>query len=115
MSLIDEMMEEFVLMTKVKESDGEGGFNVSWSEGASFKGIATLDTSMRTRIAEAEGFTNTYTFTTAKNVELDFYEVVKRKRDGKIFRITSDGSDNSTPESASLDMRQYSAEKWRLS
>jgi hypothetical protein len=37
-----------------------------------------------------------------------------RNSDGKIFRITSDGDDNHTPKSATLDMRQVSAEEWSL-
>jgi hypothetical protein len=45
---------------------------------------------------------------------LDFHDVIMRIADGKIFRITSDGDDNKTPKSATLDMRQVSAEEWSL-
>lgn len=114
MSLIESMMEDLTIMNKVSVEDGQGGNIVEWSEGATIKGAITLDTSMRTRIAESEGFTNSYTVTTNKNVSLDFHDVIKRNRDGKIFRITSDGSDKTTPAIASLDIRQASAELWRL-
>jgi hypothetical protein len=40
--------------------------------------------------------------------------VFVRKRDGKIFRVTSDGDDKATPKSTVLDMRQVTAEEWSL-
>jgi hypothetical protein len=45
---------------------------------------------------------------------LRFSDVVKRVRDGKTFRIKSDGDDRATPQSARLDMRQVTAEEWGL-
>jgi hypothetical protein len=38
--------------------------------------------------------------------------VFKRLRDGKIFRVTSDGDDVVTPESASFHFAQVTAEEW---
>jgi threonine dehydrogenase-like Zn-dependent dehydrogenase len=64
--------------------------------------------------ALAEGVKNVYTVTTKKSAMLDFHDVIMRIADGKIFRITSDGDDNKTPKSATLDMRQVSAEEWSL-
>ena len=49
-----------------------------------------------------------------KNVNLQYHDVVRRQRDGKIFRITSDGDDNHTPAAATLNMRQVTAEEWEL-
>lgn len=114
MSLIDSMMEKAIVMNKVSVSDGEGGFDVTWQEGAEIDCAIVLDTSIRTKIAQAEGFTNSYTVTTKQNVSLDFHDVIKRKKDGKVFRITSDGTDKTSPVASSLNMRQASAELWRL-
>ena len=47
-------------------------------------------------------------------MNLEYHDVIKRLRDNKFFRITSDGEDKFTPSSASLDMRQVSAEEWSL-
>ena len=63
------------------------------------------------RIAEKQGVTALYTITTRKNINLQYHEIIKRVRDGKLFRITSDGDDNATPGSAGLNMRQVSAEE----
>lgn len=114
MSLILSMMEAFVIMDKVREDDPEGGFITVWKEGASIQAIATLDTSMQARIAEQQGVTSVYTITVDKSVNLEYHDVVKRVSDGKVFRITSDGSDNVTPVTSGLDIRQLTAEKWEL-
>ena len=42
---------------------------------------------------------------------LEYHDVFRRVRDGKIFRVTSDGDDKFTPASTSLDMRQVTAEE----
>lgn len=114
MSLLAEAMEKCVMMDKVTASDGMGGFETTWSEGAEFESAIVFDTSMESRTADKLGVTSLYTITTKKNVLLNYHDVFKRIRDGKIFRVTSDGDDKFTPESATLNMRQVTAEEWRL-
>lgn len=112
MSLLDDMMEQFHIMDKTTAPDGYGGVVTKWSEGAAFQGVATFDTSMQARAAEKQGVTSMYTVTTSKSVVLQFHDVIKRDRDGKVLRITSDGDDKYTPASAGLNMRQVSAEEF---
>lgn len=114
MSLLDEAMTPAVFMEKIRQPDGQGGFVTVWHEGERFPAAVTLDNSTAARVALAEGVTNVYTVTTRKNVVLEFHDVFKRLSDGKIFRVTSDGADKHTPQSATLNMRQVSAEEWRL-
>lgn len=114
MSLLDTQMETFCYVNVAKVSDGEGGVTIVWTDGAEFQAIARLDNSTQAKIAEQMGVTSLYTITTKKNIILEFHEVIKRISDGEVFRITSDGMDNKTPDSAALNMRQVSAEKWRL-
>lgn len=114
MSLIDEAMTTVVLMEKTRQPDGEGGFITNWTEGAEFVAAITFDTSIEARTAMQQGVTSVYTVTTRKNVMLEYHDVFKRLSDGKIFRVTSDGDDKFTPESASLNMRQVTAEEWVL-
>ena len=115
MSLLDEAMESFNIIDKVKVSDGYGGTIDSWSEGIEIKAAAVLDSSDEMRVAMSEGVKASYTITTNKNVNLQYHDVIKRQRDGKILRITSDGDDNYTPAAATLNMRQVTAEEWELS
>lgn len=112
MSLLDEMMEEMVMMDKTRKPDGEGGFITKWVDGAHFNAAATFDTSMEARTAQAQGVKSLYTITTRKNTVLEYHDVFRRLRDGKVFRVTSDGDDRFTPKSSTLNMRQVTAEEW---
>jgi hypothetical protein len=114
MSLLDNAFEPFKFMTKERVPDGVGGFITTWTEGAEFSATSRLDNSTVAKIAQAQGVTAVYTIITRKNITLEFHDVVKRVRDGKIFRVTSDGDDKRTPSTATLDMRSVSAEEWSL-
>lgn len=114
MSLLSDAMEPFVMMDKTSVDDGYGGIARAWTEGAEFFAAAVKDNSMQARIAGVQGVTALYTVTTLRSVHLEYHDVFKRKNDGKIFRATSDGDDKATPNSASLDMRQVTAEEWKL-
>lgn len=114
MSLLTEQMEKCIMLDKTTTSDGYGGYIIDWKEGADFQAAIVLDSSIQARIAEQQGVTALYTITTKKNINLQYHDVFKRVEDGKIFRVTSDGDDKHTPKSASLDMRQVSAEEWNL-
>ena len=113
MSLLTQAMEDVVLMEKRRVSDGEGGFlPAAWVDGASFKAAITFNSSMEARTAEKQGVTSRYTITAPLNAKLEYHDVIRRLRDGKIFRVTSDGDDAQTPESASFQFLQVEAEEW---
>lgn len=114
MSLIDSFMENCIIMNKAKVSDGEAGYIITWTEGASIMAAITQDTTMQARIGEKQGVTSTYTITTPKAVVLEYHDVIKRVSDGKIFRVTSDAGDKVSPAVASFDVAQVTAEKWSL-
>ena len=114
MSLLDEQMEPCVILDKVTTSDGYGGVVTVWTEGASFDAAIVYDTSMEARIADKQGVTDRYTITTRKSIVLMYRDVFKRLKDNKVFRVTSDGDDKKTPKSATLNMRQVTAEEWRI-
>lgn len=114
MSLLDEAMETCVLMDKTTSSDGYGGIITTWVDGASFQAAITFDTSIEARTAEKQGVTSLYTVTTSRSLTLEYHDVFKRVRDNKIFRVTSDGDDKYTPASATLNMRQVTAEEFAV-
>ena len=114
MSLLTDAMEDCVLMDKTTQADGYGGYNTVYVPGAELKAAIVLNTSMEAKIAEKQGVTALYTITTGRGINLQYHDVLKRVRDGKIFRVTSDGDDKYTPNSATLDMRQVSAESYEL-
>lgn len=114
MSLLTEALERCVFLNKSVVADGYGGYTTAWSNGAEFKAAITFDTSMEARTADKQGVTSLYTVTTSKAMNLQYHDVFKRLSDGKVFRVTSDGDDKYTPKSASLNMRQVTAEEWVL-
>lgn len=114
MTLIDTFKETCVLMEKVRTPDGEGGWITRWVDGAEFDAAIVMDTTLSARVAESEGMTAVYTVTTDRSLPLDFHDVFKRLRDGKVFRVTSDSSDKETPDVASFQFHQVNAEEWQL-
>lgn len=114
MSLVDNAMEKTYIMDKTTAPDGRGGVITTYKEGAEIKVAYSFDTSTQARIAEQAGTENRFILTTKKAINLQYHDVVKRDRDGKIFRVTSDGDDNYTPASSSLDIRQVEAEEWTI-
>ena len=115
MSLLSEAMTDCVMIRQRRVSDGYGGYRVTYTEDTeTFKAAITFDNSLEARIAGAQGVTSLYTVTTTKDKVLMYHDLIKRLADGKILRITSDGDDKATPASASLNMRQVTAEEYTL-
>ncbi len=114
MSLLDEAMETCTFLNKQITPDGYGGYRTVWTDGAEFKAAIVFDTSIEARSAEVQGVTSLYTITTPRSLTLEYHDVFRRTRDGKVFRVTSDGDDKYTPKSAGLDMRQCTAEEWEV-
>ena len=114
MSLVDEAMTSVQLIEKTREPDGEGGFITGWKDGAKFKAAITFDSSMQGRRAEKEGVSSLYTVTAPKSANLMYHDVFKRLSDGKIFRVTSDSDDIVTPDRATFQFRQFTAEEFEL-
>lgn len=114
MSLLDETMEDCVMLDKTTAPDGYGGINTVYKEGADFKANVFFDGSMQAKIAAVQGVKSLYTVLTNKNVLFDYHDIFMRLKDKKAFRITSNGYENETPESASLQKLKYSAEEYKL-
>lgn len=112
--LYESFMTACKLMERKRVPDGEGGFTVSWTEGAEIEAAIVLDNSTEARAAEHDGMTSVYTITTRPTAALDYHDVIKRVSDGRIFRVTSDSSDKMTPGVATFQFRQCSAERWEL-
>ena len=114
MSLLTQAMEDVVMLEKRRVLDGEGGFTTDWVDGVQFKAAITFNSSMEARAAEKQGVTSRYTITAPLNAKLEYNDVIRRLRDGKVFRIKSDGDDVQTPKSATFQFLQVEAEEWEL-
>ena len=114
MSLISSAMEGFHMMDKVTSLDEYGGVKTEYKEGAAIELAPEFDASTQARIAQQEGVNVRYSFFMKKAYNIKFPDVIKRDADGQIFRITSNGTDNKTPDSAGLNLRKVEAEMWEL-
>lgn len=114
MSLLSDAMENCIYLNKTKVPDGYGGYVDTYTDGASFDAAIVFDTSIEARVGEKQGVTSLYTVTTSRGMVLEYHDVFRRVRDGKVFRVTSDGDDKYTPASTALDMRQVTCEEFLL-
>lgn len=112
--MYEQMMERCVLMEKVRTPDGAGGWVPTWSEGAEFDAAVHKDSTLQARVAEKQGVTELYTVTTHRANKLEFHDVLKRKSDGLILRVTSNATDNQSPVFSGINISQVSAEVWVL-
>ena len=101
-------------MEKTREADGAGGYNVTWTEGASFANYQALDTSMEARRAEKEGVTSVYSALVKKSLPIEYNDVFKDTSTGQTYRVTSDPEDKLAPNSSTFDLKYFTAERWEL-
>lgn len=114
LGIMGDFTESCTLLEKARVPDGEGGWETVWRDGLSFEAAIVHDNTTEARVAESEGMTATYTITTDKSMQLDFHDVFRRESDGQVFRVTSDGSDKVTPNTATFQVSQVAAERWQL-
>lgn len=112
MQLWEMRQEDCVIMDKTTVPDGSGGVITTWTEGAPFKAAIVPSGTQAQLVALQKGWKGSYDVTTTKSIVFYAGDIFKRVSDGKTFRVTEDGRDNYTPESASLNMRKVSAEEY---
>ena len=112
--LITQQFEPCRMLDKVTAPDGYGGFVKTWQEGAEFNAYCRLDNEPEMRIAEAQGVKSVFPIVTPAAVVLQYHEVFRRERDGKIFRVTSDGDDYELPSVSTVKVRTVTAEEWEI-
>lgn len=113
-SLVQDYVYSCVRLHKITVDDDYGGEITQWVEGAHVDIAFEFDSSTEARIAQAQGVNNRFTLTVDRDQPIAFHDVFRRLDDGKVFRITNDGSENKTPKRSTLDMKQVEAEEWVL-
>lgn len=111
---VQDYFEPFVMVEKRSVSDGQGGFDVGYVEGAEFMGAVNTDNSIEMRIAEKQGVTSIYTVTTNINVPLQYADIIKSKSSGRYYRITTNPDEMETPMRSQMKFKQSQAETWKM-
>lgn len=114
LNLLETMMEDCCFLDKVRRDDPYGGYETVWQEGANFKATVIKNSTTEAQIAEKEGIEEIFTIVTKKSAMLDFGDVIKRKSDNAIFRVTSRAVDSTAPAVSTVQIAKVSAERWEL-
>lgn len=115
MSVLDDFARECVMMEKIRQPDGEGGWlPTEWTEGAKFSNYQALDTSMQARIAEKQGVTSLYSVLVDKSVPIEYGDYFKDLATGLTYRVTSNPGEKQAPKSASFGLKYFTAERKEL-
>ena len=113
-NLMTDWVTTCTLLEKTRVPDGEGGWETSWVDGPEFDAAIAHASSIEARVAESEGMASTFTVWTDKGITLDYHDVFRRNSDGQVFRVTSQGGDEQSPDRATFDLTHVSAERWEL-
>lgn len=112
--LIEEQMVDCILYDIVRTPDLYGGYNCEYIESIPFQSAIVLNSSNEMQVAQAQGAKAIFNVITHKNMILSYHDAFRRLSDGKTFRVTSNGEENTPPRSSTLDMRVVTAEEWEL-
>lgn len=114
MSLLTELREPFIHLVSIRFPDGAGGYITRWVEGETVFLTPKWNSSPETNKAQKDGTSSTYSFYGERDCGIGYHQVLKRKRDGVCFRITSPSGESVTPPSSSLNLTVFTAERWEL-
>lgn len=119
--ILEKNFTAFTRLLPVREPDGRGGSVTVWRIAETVDAAAIPSQSPHghanktvTTHADAPDAKAAYSLMTRRAVSLPFHAVLRREKDGRIFRILSDAADTETPAGARLDLRMYAAEEWKL-
>lgn len=114
MSLLNDFARTCVLMEKTRVPDGEGGYTLDWTDGATFQNYQALDTSMEARRAEKEGVTSVYSALVDKALPIEYGDYFKDTETGLTYRVTSNPSEKESPKSSTFSLKYFTAERKAL-
>lgn len=102
--------EDAQIIDYVSKEDGLGGVRWEQIPGARIKAGFFVNNSTEAVLAGRLGNKAIFTVQTDANVELEQNDVIQRKSDGRMYRITSNAFDMTTPAVATDQYRECTAE-----
>lgn len=116
MNLLESMMNDCIMMDRLTVSDGMGGFDRTWVEGATFKAFVRKESAPEIRIAGQDEAKEMFTVVVPMTISLEYHDVFKRVSDGAVFRLTSNTKDDAAGYEASppVQVAKANCERWEL-
>lgn len=114
MSLLDDFARDCTVLEKTRVPDGEGGYDVIWTDGAVFRNYQALDTTMEARIAEKQGVTSVYSAMVRRDFPIDYGDYFRDNKTGQTYRVTSDPQDKEAPAMSTIKLKYFTAERRAL-
>lgn len=112
MRLINQMMEKCNILNRSRVDDDYGGYEETWTVGASFDATIIKNSSTEAIVAEKQGVAEIFTVVTNKQFKLSYNDVFRRVSDNQVFRVTSNGKDSEAPSASTVPISKVTAEKW---
>lgn len=107
---LEDFYEDFWLMDYESVSDGMGGLMKEYTDKEPFSGAITTVSSQEADIAYSAGTKTIYRITIPESFTLSQGDVVRRVRDNRKYRITSNSGDRRTPDVAQVRYAYVTAE-----
>ena len=107
---LKDFFEDFIIQSKVYVDTGFGTFEPQYTDGANFRAGISTNSSVEAQIAERNGMKTIYTIVHLPSIALHKDDRVRRIKDGRMYRITSDSADMITPAMADVRYAQVTAE-----
>ena len=107
---LENFFEDFIIQSKVYVDTGFGTFEPQYTDGANFRAGISTNSTNEAQIAERSGMKTIYTIVHLPAITLHKDDRVRRIRDGRMYRITSDSADMTTPPGAGVQYGQVTAE-----
>lgn len=114
MSLLEEYSDSYTQVIRVDSEDEYGSYITEYTDGVTFEASLAFTNEVSISTSEALGIRTNFQLMVPKDIVLSFHDLVRRNSDGKIFRVTSEGSNVYTPESSDLNLRYVDLEDWSL-
>lgn len=108
-TLMESYIEDIVLIDETSVSDGFGGFDTAWTDGAEIQVAIVQPHDGSQTIANAIVGKQSITITTGTNITLKRDKYFRRVRNGKTYRIDHDNTDKLTPDDSELQWRVTTA------
>ena len=107
---LEDFFEDFWLMDYESVSDGMGGLMKKWTDKDPFRAAISTESSTEAEIAYSTGTKTIFRITLPEGTNLSQDDVVRRVKDNRKYRITSNSGDRQTPDVAQVRYSYVTAE-----